>query len=213
MNANQPVRSHSFAVAEPSDELTALVVRARAGCLAAQSELVRRYTRRVSGLLRRIVPVRSAVEDVGQEVFIKMVRRLGRLRDPSVFECWLFTMARNAGLDFIRRQRCQPATVNDSFLMLSAPESESAQAVSEIMAAFECALVRLNAKDRQLITLIVQGHSYGIVAARAGLSVGAVKLRIHRARPLLRLSMSEAVGARARSTKTLPPSSRISLAA
>jgi RNA polymerase sigma factor (sigma-70 family) len=196
----------------PDDELTALVIRAQGGDLGAQSELVRRYTRRISGFVRRIVSQRSAVEDVVQTVFIKMIRRLGLLREPRVFESWLFTLSRNTALDFIRRRRCQPATVSADFHLLSVPDSSSAQAVDEILAALDRALARLSAKDRQLVTLIVQGHSYGVVAEREGISVGAVKLRMHRVRPFLRLSVREAIGARP-STKTWHPPTRGWLAA
>ncbi|MBI4622479.1 MAG: hypothetical protein HY736_04555 [Verrucomicrobia bacterium] len=84
-------------------ELLAIVLRAQSGDLNAQSELVRRYTARVSGFVRPIISQPSAVEDVAQMVFIKMVRRLGLLRDPMTFESWLFTLARNAALDYIRR--------------------------------------------------------------------------------------------------------------
>src|SRR5260221_8521604 len=88
-----------------------LVCRANAGESSAQAELVRRYTRRVAGFVRAIIRQPDAIEDVTQMVFIKMFRRLGRLRDPAVFESWLFTLARNTGLDFIRPRPCPPNTI------------------------------------------------------------------------------------------------------
>src|SRR5215217_1543308 len=91
--------------------LMELVRRAEAGDPAAQADLMRRYVRRVSGFVRSIIRQTDAVEDVTQIVFIKMFRRLGRLRDPAVFESWLFTLARNTSLDFLRRRRCRPNTV------------------------------------------------------------------------------------------------------
>jgi RNA polymerase sigma factor (sigma-70 family) len=196
-----------------SDELSAIVARAQAGDLGAQTELVRRYTRRISGFVRRMIPQRSAVEDVVQTVFIKMVRRLGLLREPRVFESWLFALARNTALDFIRRRRCQPAMVSDDFRLLSAPDTSSTQAVDEIMTALDRALTRLSAKDQQLVRLIVQGNSYAVVAEREGLSVGAVKIRMHRVRPFLRSSVGEAIGVRLPSTKKWRPPSRDCLAA
>jgi RNA polymerase sigma-70 factor (ECF subfamily) len=178
-----------------SPELLALVARAQAGDIDAQSALVRRYSRRVSGLVRRIVPLHHAVEDVVQVVFIKMVRRLGSLREPAVFEQWLFALARNAALDFIRRRRCQPTLVFDDLETVAAPDA-SALAVEEIMAALDRALKHLSPRDRKLVRLIVEGHSYRVAAEREGLSVGAVKVRLHRVRPLLRMCVREAIGAR-----------------
>ncbi len=194
-------------------ELLALVVRAQQGDLGAQSELVRRYTRRITGFVRRMVFQPSAVEDVVQTVFIKMVRRLGVLREPRVFENWLFALSRNTALDYIRRRRCQPSLVNDDLHLLSVPDTSSTQAVDEIMAALDRALARLSAKDRKLVTLIVQGHSYGVVAAREGLSVGAVKIRMHRVRPFLRLSVGEAIGAHMPTPKKWPVPPRCRIAA
>ena len=175
-------------------ELLAIVRRAQRGDLAAQSDLVRRYTTRISGFVRPIISQPSAVEDVVQTVFIKMVRRLALLRDPVTFESWLFALSRNTALDFIRRRNCRPATIADDGDFHATPDTSSTQAMTEIMEALEHALVRLSPKDRNLVTHIVQGNSYRFAAAREGLSVGAVKVRLNRVRPFLRLSVGEAIG-------------------
>jgi RNA polymerase sigma-70 factor (ECF subfamily) len=167
-------------------ELTAIVVRAQAGDLSAQSELVRRYSRRIAGHVRSIIRQPEAIDDVTQMVFIKMVRRLGRLRDASLFECWLFTLSRNTCVDFIRRRRRQPSALatEDELLDIAAPASGSAS--NEILDELELALARLTPVDRTLIGLYVQGNSYRVMAAHEGLTPGAVKARLHRVRPFLR---------------------------
>jgi RNA polymerase sigma-70 factor (ECF subfamily) len=179
------------------DELVAIVTRAQAGDMTAQSELVRRYTVRLSAFVRPILFQPSSVEDVVQMVFIKMVRRLTLLRDPAVFESWLFKMARNSAVDFLRRRRCRPNTVWDERELADAPDTSSVRPVEEIMEALSLALTRLSPKDRNLVTLIVEGNSYRTVAAREGLTVGAVKVRLNRVRPFLRMSVGEAIGNRA----------------
>ena len=191
-------------------ELLAIVTRAQAGDLPAQSDLVRRYTARVSGFVRPIISQPSAVDDVVQMVFIKMFRRLALLRDPAMFESWLFTLARNAALDFIRRSRCRPATVSDDGFIGEIPDTNSAPAMQAIMEALEVALTRLSPKDQKIVTLIVQGSDYRTAAQRVGLSIGAVKLRLNRVRPFLRLSVGEAIGLRPKPTESflLPPRSR-----
>jgi RNA polymerase sigma-70 factor (ECF subfamily) len=176
------------------EELIALVKQARCGDMNAQSLLVRRYTVRVSAFVRAIIAQPSAVEDVAQTVFIKMVRRLTLLRDPVTFESWLFALARNTALDFIRRRNCRPVTVSDEGEFRTTPDTNNGQALAEIMEALDQALVRLSPKDRNLVTHIVQGNSYRIAAAREGLSVGAVKVRLNRVRPFLRVSVGEAIG-------------------
>jgi DNA-directed RNA polymerase specialized sigma24 family protein len=66
--------------------------------------------------------------------------------------------------------------------------------VAEIMEALELALRQLSPRDRNIVTLIVNGHSYRAAAQREGLSIGAVKLRLNRVRPFLRVSVGEAIG-------------------
>lgn len=177
-------------------ELLEIVVRAQRSEMAAQSELVRRYTVRLSAFVRPILFQPSAVEDVVQMVFIKMVRRLTLLRDPAVFESWLFRLARNTAVDFLRRRRCRPTMVSDEQTFEQAPDTSSERPVAEIMEALHVALTRLSPKDRTLVTMIVEGNSYQTVAAREGLTVGAVKVRLNRVRPFLRVSVGAAVGVR-----------------
>jgi RNA polymerase sigma-70 factor (ECF subfamily) len=194
-------------------ELQALVTRAQAGEHDAQSELVRRYTKRIAAFVRPIISQPSAVEDVVQMVFIKMVRRFELLRDPIPFESWLFALARNTALDFVRRRRCRPATVSADEHFIETPYVDSGRATREIMEALEHALTRLSPKDRCLVTLIVQGSSYQMAAQREGLTVGAVKLRLNRVRPFLRESVSGAIGLRARPSADFCPPLRRRIAA
>ena len=172
-------------------ELTDLVRHAERGDPAAQAELVRRYTRRIAGFVRTIIRQPDAVEDVTQMVFIKMFRRLSRLRDPAVFESWLFTLARNTGLDFIRRRNCRPSTVPLDEQVNEVADPSNAGATTEILAALDRALARLTPVDRSLVTQFVAGDSYGTIAARAGLSLATVKVRLHRVRPFLRTWVGE----------------------
>jgi RNA polymerase sigma-70 factor (ECF subfamily) len=176
---------------DPSDreELIALVRRAEGGEPGAQAELVQRYTRRVAGFVRSIIRQPDGVEDVTQLVFIKMFRRLSRLRDPAVFESWLFTLARNAGLDFLRRRSCRPATVALDDQVREIPDPREQDATNEILAALHHAVARLSPLDRRLVLQFVAGESYATIAARAGLSLASVKVRLHRVRPYLRASV------------------------
>jgi len=183
------------------DELLELIGQAVAGAPAAQSELMQRYTRRVAGFVRSIIRQPDAVEDVTQMVFIKMFRRLARLRDPKVFESWLFTLARNSSLDFIRRRNCRPNTValDDEVNQIADPSNSNATV--EIMAALDRALARLNPIDRSLVAQFVAGETYGRIAEQAGLSLATVKVRLHRVRPFLRTWVGEMTDTRQRDGK------------
>ncbi len=198
--ATAPHPSTSTADAEKT-ELIALVRRAEADDHMAQSELVHRYTRRLAGFIRTIIRQPDAIEDVTQMVFIKMFRRLGRLRDPAVFESWLFTLARNASLDFLRRRSCRPNTValDDTIYQIADPSNNSAS--TEILAALDRALDRLSDIDRGLVTQFVAGDTYSEIAQRAGLSLATVKVRLHRVRPFLRALVGEMTDTRQRGGK------------
>lgn len=208
--ADTPVRTTE---ADEKSALIALVRRAEAGEAAAQAELVTRYTRRIAGFVRAIIRQPDAVEDVTQMVFIKMFRRLSRLRDPAVFESWLFTLARNTGLDFIRRRSCRPNTVALDDEVNQIADSSNSGASSEILAALDRALDRLPPLDRALVTQFVAGDSYGTIAARAGLSLATVKVRLHRVRPFLRSWVGEMTDTRRPGQKGWGAASRTRLAA
>lgn len=188
-----PLRNHTSLATRPEDKqaLIALVRRAEAGEPAAQAELVHRYTRRITGFVRSIIRQPDAIDDVTQMVFIKMFRRLSRLRDPAVFESWLFTLARNTGLDFIRRRNCRPNTVAIDDQVNQIADPSNSDATAEILAALERALARLNPLDRTLVTQFVAGDSYSAIATRTGLSLASVKVRLHRVRPFLRAVVGE----------------------
>jgi RNA polymerase sigma-70 factor (ECF subfamily) len=198
---------------ETRAELLALVRRARAGKPDAQAELVQRYSRRLGGFVRGIIRQPDAVEDVTQMVFIKMFRRLSHLRDPAVFESWLFTLARNTALDFIRRRNCRPVTVglDDDVNRIADPRNETA--VPEILAALDRALLRLNPLDRGLVNQFVRGDSYGEIARRAGISLASVKVRLHRVRPYLRAAVGEMTATRVPGTRGWGATAPVSLAA
>ncbi len=190
------VRPTAEPVSAERRELTSLVLRAQAEDLAAQSELVRRYSHRIAGFLRTMLRDHSAIEDVTQTVFIKMVRRLRWLRDAASFESWLFAMARSTALDYLRSRRRRPETLIEDISEFESADPSRPALLSEITEALELALTQLSPKDRTLVSLVVEGHSYQTIAEREGLTLGAVKARLTRVRPFLRTAVGEATGTR-----------------
>lgn len=177
-------------------ELTAIVLRAQAGDLDAQSQLVRRYTHRIAGFVRTFVRDPNAIDDVTQNVFVKMVRRLKWLREAISFESWLFAMARSTALDFLRSRARRPEVFADDLPTSETADPSRPALLTEIMEALDLALAELSPKDRTLVQLVVEGHSYDFIAAREGLTVGAVKARLTRVRPFLRTAVGVATGTR-----------------
>jgi RNA polymerase sigma-70 factor (ECF subfamily) len=173
-------------------ELTAIVVRAQQGDMRAQSDLVQRYRRRITGHIRGIIRNADEAEDLSQVVFIKMIGRLNRLRDASLFESWLFTLSRNTSLDHLRAHRRRPQMVSADEELFTLADKPGRQVERELLDELDVALGSLGPTDRTLVQLYVNGHSYRTMATREGLTPAAVKARLHRVRPFLRECMSGA---------------------
>jgi len=190
-----------FAAAGPHatddrSELTALVIRAQTGDMPAQNELVRLYSHRIAGFVRTIVRNPNAIDDVTQNVFIKMFRRLNWLREPISFESWLFAMARSTALDYLRARARRPETLADDMEIFEKPDPSRPAMMSEILEALNLALTELSPKDRRIVGMVVEGHSYETIAQQENLTLGAVKARLTRVRPFLRTAVGLATGTR-----------------
>jgi RNA polymerase sigma-70 factor (ECF subfamily) len=82
-----------------------LIERAREGDDAAFNQIVLAYRRRVLGAIARLIGRREDVEDVGQQVFLRLYLSLDQLRTADVFEPWLYRLTVNAAYDYLRKQR------------------------------------------------------------------------------------------------------------
>ena len=82
-----------------------LIRRAQKGDSAAFNEVVLAYRKRILGTIARLIARPDDVEDVGQEVFLRLYFSLDQLRSPEVFEPWLYRLTVNAAYDYLRRQR------------------------------------------------------------------------------------------------------------
>lgn len=166
-------------------DLVDLVRRAQRGDEAALHELIVAYQNRVAGFVFAITNRRDQVEDLSQQVFIKMVRAIDGLQAPSQFESWLFRLARNTCIDQLRRQRLRRIFLPFAEEHENIPEPAGA-VDSEELDALRHALAQLRPRDRALLALVQEGRSHAEIAGILGSSVAAVKARLHRAREQLR---------------------------
>jgi RNA polymerase sigma-70 factor (ECF subfamily) len=127
-------------------------------------------------------------EDICQQIFVKMVLSLRRLRQIETFESWLFRIARNSSLDYLRRRRAR------QFLLpwRSWCDSIAGEAPGALHSKLSPAIARLPPDERELITMICdEGHSYSRLARLTGKSVSSIKSRLFRARRRLRQFLTE----------------------
>lgn len=152
--------------------------------------------------LRAFVSKRVAneaeVEDILQEVFLRMHRKLGSLKDPRRVVSWLFQIARHAIIDYYRkpaRQREIPAGLSadldtDHPVSVSPVTDESADAGqlrTELAGCLRPMIDRLSADYRQAVTLVeLDGLTQQAAAKRLGLSVSGMKSRVQRGRRQLK---------------------------
>src|SRR5881628_1512879 len=85
-----------------------LIQSARSGDGAAFNRVVTAYRKRILGTIARLIGRPEDVEDVGQEVFLRLYYSLDQLRTAEVFEPWLYRLTVNAAYDYLRKQRRQP---------------------------------------------------------------------------------------------------------
>jgi len=82
-----------------------LIKRAQTGDNAAFNQIVLAYRKRTLGTIARLISRPEDVEDVGQEVFMRLYFSLDQLRTAEVFEPWLYRLTVNAAYDYLRKHR------------------------------------------------------------------------------------------------------------
>jgi len=82
-----------------------LIRRAQKGDSVAFNEIVLAYRKRILGTITRLIARPEDVEDVAQEVFLRLYFSLDQLRKEEVFEPWLHRLTVNAAYDYLRKQR------------------------------------------------------------------------------------------------------------
>ena len=187
----------------PSDvELVAL---AAAGDGAAFGELVQRHQERVYALAVRLLRDPSEAEEVVQEAFLAALEKLSGFRGDAAFGTWLHRVAANAALMRLRRRRRAPdAALEEQVESLlfafdgagridEAPRHDWSKRADdqlgdrEVRCAIEAAVQNLP-EDYRIVFLLrdVEGLSSEEMSGLLGISVAAVKSRLHRARLVLR---------------------------
>ena len=190
------------------DEDGELVRRARGGDFAAFEALVSRHEGRVFALAMRLTRRREDAEDVVQDSFLSVVEHLEGFREESTFLGWLLRIATNHALKILRKRRGLPTvTLEEGWGELPLPDHiapwarEPAEAAGdpEVKKLLEAALDDLDEKYRAVFVLRdVEGLSTSDAAAAIEISENNVKVRLLRARLMLRERLTKALGDPAR---------------
>ena len=172
-----------------------LVRAAQRGSEDAFEELVRQYEKRVYHLALRMCGNQEDAWEISQEAFLSAWRGLRFFRGESAFSTWIYRLASNAAIDYLRRQGRQRALEGaslDDEATFSEPQDPSptphqAAEQGELREHLQAGLLALSAEHRQVLLLReLQGLSYEEIGRELDLDLGTVKSRIARAREKLR---------------------------
>lgn len=163
--------------------------------------------RQVHDRLRAFVSKRVAneaeVEDILQEVFLRMHRKLDSLKDPRRIVSWLFQITRNAIVDHYRTPARHrevpaglPADLDANHPVLVPPvmdeSADASQFRTELAGCLRPMIDRLSADYRQAVTLVeLEGLTQQAAAKRLSLSVSGMKSRVQRGRRQLKQMLDE----------------------
>ncbi len=172
-----------------------LIAKAISGREDGFEELVRRYQRPITNYVFRMLNNYDASLDVTQEVFIKVYNSLERYSSEYKFSTWLYRIAHNAAIDYIRRRSPNEQSIEtenkDGAYQLQIespnPTPEQERERSEWRTEIESVVKCLPAAYRELILLRhAQDLSYDEIADVTNLPLGTVKNRLFRAREMMR---------------------------
>lgn len=188
-----------------------LVAAARGGDPVAFDRLVRRFRPRIYALALHMSGSASDADDITQEAFVQAYRHLHQFEGRSHFFTWLYRITMRRALDAQRQRKHDGVSLDD--LRLEAALTIDAQGDPrrelELRETYGVLLRALDALSPTLKSAVVltalQGLSYQEAAVVLGTSEGAVAVRIHEARKLLRSSLDRSRPAPARRAVPPPP--------
>ncbi|MFH1084971.1 MAG: RNA polymerase sigma factor [Chloroflexota bacterium] len=163
----------------------------RAEVDAAFERLFASYRQPILHYLQRLLGDWAGAEEVGQDVFVRAYRALPALPADANERAWLYRIATNAAYDQLRRRRLiQWLPLLERTRSAAAPDDPEATVMEHT--AVQSALDRIPAKYRApLVLYSVQGYSVQEISTMIGISEGAVKTRLYRAREMFRAYYEE----------------------
>ncbi|MBP39279.1 MAG: sigma-70 family RNA polymerase sigma factor [Dehalococcoidia bacterium] len=170
-----------------------LIQLTRDGDYDAFNRLVIEYQDAVFAVVLRTVRNRAAAEDITQDAFISAFRKISSYRG-GIFRAWLFRIAKNSSLDYLRKvaRRSEKSIDEDIVYFAEIVKDDTQDPVadalnSELARLIEHCMGSLSEDHRFAMVMIdVEGYQYDEAAESARVSIGTVKSRLNRARARMR---------------------------
>jgi RNA polymerase sigma-70 factor (ECF subfamily) len=171
-----------------------LIERCRKGDDAAFGELVDRYKDLVYGLIYRMVPDRSAVDDLAQDVFLKVHRGIPYFRGDARLSTWIFRIVQNVCVEWrgSRRPDVSIEPARDGAPPREFGAADATFSDLETRDRLHKAMAQLPPNYRLLISAhYLEGVQYEALAEALNLPLGTVKTHLYRAKRRLRELLEE----------------------
>lgn len=165
-----------------------LLERCLAGDRNSQHQLYELSHRRIYGLMVRMVGLQDAM-DATQQVYLQMFRKIDQFKGGSKFETWLYRLAINEALQYLRKgRRWEFQTLSVDPVSNHQPEEEQ----NEHKELLDIALSKIDPELRSIfVTREVEGLSYREIAEVLDIPEGTVGSRLNRARRELQQHLSD----------------------
>ena len=173
-----------------------LIKRCQSGCPESFDLLYRNYHSSVLQVARKIMTNEQDAEDAVQEIFTRVLSRIGQFRYEASFSSWLRVLATNVCRDMLRKKNRHPiesleylCADGDTKITPAASSisQEEELIMKELLEDLQEKISRLKKQHQKLIILrYIDGLSYKRIAELVGCSQAQVKSRLHQARKKLR---------------------------
>jgi RNA polymerase sigma-70 factor (ECF subfamily) len=179
--------SKAIRVSTPSYEQDDLVRRCQAGDVDAFEALYRQHSPRIYSLACRMAGSPQEGEDLLQEIFLQVHRKLASFRGDATIGTWLYRLAMNQCLDFLRSRQSRMRGVTDGFEDAGANEPAAVRDTPVARLDLERAVRRLPDGYRAAFVLHdIEGLDHKQIAQMLGISEGTSRSQVFKARLKLR---------------------------
>lgn len=174
-----------------------LVGRIKHGDGLALEEIVRRYSNKVYNLAFHITHNTSAAEEIMQDVFLTLIAKIKTLENDAYFATWLYRVTTNAAYGYLRREKRYTEQTPIDEIDEQAAGFDFSELPDDVLLSDESKDIIRQAIDglpTSMRTIVIMKDVEGLkneeISEALGLSLPAVKSRLHRGRLLLRETLS-----------------------
>ena len=184
----------------------AIVQHVQNGEVSAFNQLVQKYRQPLFSTIYNMTGNREDATDIAQEVFIKAFQSIKRFRGQASFYTWLYRIAVNSSITFIKRAKKQRfinyETIDETLVsseileyFTAKTKTEKGALLKELQEKLNEALQKLSPKHRIVVILHeVEGMNHKEIADITKTSEGTVRSRLHYAKKMLQAFLQEYIG-------------------